>query len=114
FADWANRRISARRPWPGSPIFTVWAQFNIERPGTAILLGDVPCLFGDSGRFDEEVVRLVVETLAGPGDVDYRVNNNVSDVNALRPEFPRQGFGQDTLRCLGRSEAGEGWSTPQG
>src|SRR4029077_12868412 len=96
-----------------SPIFAVRTQFNIERPSTAILLREVPRLFGDGGRLDEELVRLVLETLAGPGDVDHGVNNDVGDVNALWPELPRHRLGQNALRSLGWSEAGEGWSTPQ-
>src|SRR6476659_2586707 len=97
-----------------SPILAVGPQLYIEGPGTPILPRQVPRFLCDSGRLDEEVIRLVLVTLARPGDVDDRVNTNVRDVNALRAKFPRHGFGQNALRSLGRSKAGERWSTPEG
>jgi len=67
----------------------------------------MPRLFRDSDRLDEELVWLILETLARPGHIDHRINNNVGDMNALWSKLPRYGLGQNALRCLGRSEARE-------
>src|SRR3546814_3906190 len=64
-------------------------------------------LVGDVRGLDEEIIGLAGEALARPGNVDYRVDDEIGDMDAERPEFARDGFGEDALRRLGRREPGK-------
>src|SRR3546814_17238679 len=64
-------------------------------------------LVGDVRGLDEEIIGLAGEALARPGNVDYRVDDEIGDMDAERPEFAREGFGEDALRRLGRREPGK-------
>jgi hypothetical protein len=62
---------------------------------------------GDGGRFDEEFIRSVAHPGAHAGRVDDGVDEDIGDVDAERSHFTRDRLGQNTLRRLCRSEAGE-------
>src|SRR3546814_17671713 len=49
-----------------------------------------------------------------PGQVDYRIDNEIGDMHALGPKIARQRFRQDALRGLGRREARETRLAAQG
>src|SRR3546814_19427163 len=53
------------------------------------------------------VVGLAGQAFALPGQVDYRIDNEIGDMHALGPKSARQRFRQDALRGLGRREARE-------
>src|SRR3546814_8644763 len=85
-----------------------------ERPGVARLVREVEDVVGDRRRRNEEVVGLVGQAFALPGQVDYRIDNEIGDMHALGPKIARQRFRQDALRGLGRREARETRLAAQG
>lgn len=61
------------------------ADQDIEAPGGAGLVGDVPAFGSDVLGLAEEVIGLVGVALAGPGHVDDGVNGDEGHMDALRP-----------------------------
>jgi hypothetical protein len=59
------------------PRFPERTQFDIEGPRAALLMHDVPDLRSDRLRLDEELVRLSLETLPGPFEINYRVDHEI-------------------------------------
>jgi glycolate oxidase len=80
---------------------------DVEGPGRAVLMRDVPDFIGNRRRLDEEVVGPILEARARPRDVDHRVDDEIGDMHPLWSEVARHRLGQDALRRLGRREAGE-------
>src|SRR3954447_8106567 len=89
------------------PLLAERPDLDIERPGGARLMRDVPDLRRDVARLDEKVVGRIRAHLAGPGDIDHGVDDDVSDVDALRSELARDRFGQHALSGLARRKAGK-------
>src|SRR6266481_5546806 len=87
-------------------MFSKWAQLNIERPRTALLVDDVPDFVGDRLRLDEEVVWFVWVALPCPLEVDHSVDSDIGDVHALRTELTGDRLGQNPLSRLRRREGG--------
>ena len=62
-------------------------------------------LFGNGRRFSKKVIRFVWrKDRSSAGRVNGRVHNELGNMNSLGSVFPRDGLGQNALRCLGRGE----------
>src|SRR5206468_7704981 len=90
-----------------SPGLAKWPELDVERPGRAVLMRDVPDFLGDRRGLDEELVRGVREHLPRPLEVDDRVDHHVCDVYALGPDLAGDRFREDPLCRFGRREARE-------
>src|SRR6185369_9289610 len=85
------------------PVLGERPYFDVERPGRALLMRDVPHFLGNRGGLGEERVSFWLgEHRPRPLDVDHRIDDDVSDVNPRRPEVARHGFGKNSLRGLRR------------
>ncbi len=67
-------------------------------------MGDVPDLLRNRLRLDEEVVRSLRPALPRPFEVDHRIDHQIGDVDAPRPQIARHRLGENPLRRLGRRE----------
>jgi hypothetical protein len=75
-------------------------------------VGDVEDRVGDRRRLREELVRLRRVRAARPRHVDHGVDDDVRDVDAVRPEAARHRLRQDALRRLRRRERRETRRSP--
>src|SRR3981189_2604745 len=64
-------------------------------------MSHVPYLRCNVARLDEEIVGRVWMHLAGPFEVDHRVDNDVGNMDALWSEFTCDRFGEDPLGGFG-------------
>src|ERR1700741_2579182 len=90
-----------------SPALPVRPQLRQKRPCRARLMREMPGFVRNRGRLYEEIVRLALEALAGPREVDHGIDHEIGHVNALRADLTGDRFGENALRGLGRREAGE-------
>src|SRR5437667_5852274 len=91
-----------------SPGLAKRPELDVERPGGAVLMRDVPDLLGDRRGLDEEIVRGVWKHPPRPLEVDDRVDHHGGDVYALGPDLAGDRFREDPLRRFGRCKAREG------
>src|SRR5262245_59031882 len=89
------------------PGLAVWPDLDIERPCRTGLACQVPCFVGDCSGCDKEVVRLVLESLPGPGHVDDGIDDDIGNVHTPWPEISRHCLRQDALRRFCRGEPRE-------
>jgi hypothetical protein len=71
------------------------------------LMSHVPYPGCNVARLDEEIVKRVWMQLAGPFEVDHRVDNDVGNMDALWSEFTGDRFGEDSLGGFGGRKAGK-------
>src|SRR6202049_2851096 len=110
-ALWINGRFQEGRGLP-LPLLAEGSYFQLERPGAAWLLIELPVGFRDGGRRHQEIG--VVEgarsqrlqpPLTHPFGVDAGVDDEMSNVDVLRAELARRRLGDSPQAKLG---AGEG------
>src|SRR5262249_21323548 len=108
------RRPGARHgPVRPLPAFAERAHVELERPGGAVLPGELPERLGDGVRLQEEVVRPIPEERARVRDVDDAVDDDVRDVDAAWAEAASHGLREYSLGGLGRGEGREVGSATQ-
>ena len=70
------------------------SEFDVEGSGRSRLMGYVPYLRCDVAPLDEEIVGRVWPHLAGPFEIDHRVDDDVGNMDALWSELTRDRFGE--------------------
>ena len=87
------------------------AQVEFLGPGTWMLPVQIPVVFGNrvdlERAADPALVQRAGEEAAQAIAIDQSVDDDVGDVDALRPEFARHALCQHPQTCLGGGEMGE-------
>jgi hypothetical protein len=67
----------------------------------------VPDIFGNLRWLEEEVAWSIRARGSRPFEVDHCIDEDVSDMDALRTKLPGNRLCKYPLRCFGRSETGK-------
>src|SRR5690242_1550142 len=93
------------------PLLAKWADLELERPGAARLMIELPVGFRDRRRRHQQVwiiERAWTESfeapLAHPLGIDAGVDDEMRDVNVLRPQLARRSLGDGPQTELGTGE----------
>src|SRR5262249_31617023 len=107
---WGCRNRNGIPPWPWSPGLPVGAHVELERPGVARLAIELPIGLRDRGRIHELVrleplervrARALLDAFAYESGVDAGVDDEMRDMDVLRPELPRHALGDGAQAELG-------------
>src|SRR6478672_6280081 len=99
---------------PFLPLFAERADFHLERPGAFRLLVELPIGARDRGRRHQQVrivQRLLAPylfaALAHPGGVNAGIDDEMRDMNVLRPQFARHRLRDPAQAELGAGKGGK-------
>src|SRR6266702_1552784 len=88
--------------------FSPGTQVEFERPGAAVLMVQHPIGIGDGGDVEEAVRATRILQFRPQAEqaiaLDAAVDDDVPDMDSLRPEFARHALGERTQRRLGRGK----------
>src|SRR6185369_13405973 len=94
-----------------SPALDPRSQVELEGPGVAWLLVEIPVVLGDVIRIEDPVLVLLRvpgrEVVADERGVDRSVDDDVRDMDVLRAELARHALGERAKRMLGARERAE-------